>query len=135
VTIVVTPAIILASWLLSPDWTSGDLFGLREVMYNLWVTISNIIYFVYAILLIIIALGTIFGNEKFSYKVMLPRLALGILMVPFTWWFVQAVISISTFLTASVVSIPQDILTADKAQSFLQYRMPKEFTIDNTNTG
>jgi hypothetical protein len=60
VTIVVTPAIVFASWLLSPDWTTGDLFGLRDTMYKLWITISNIIYFVYAILLIIIALGTIF---------------------------------------------------------------------------
>ena len=59
-TIIVSPAIIFASWLLSPDWTSGDMFNLRGTMYNMWVMISNIIYFIYAILLIIIALGTIF---------------------------------------------------------------------------
>jgi hypothetical protein len=109
-TILISPAIILASWLMSPDWTSGDLFGLRTIMYDVWITVSNIIYFVYAILLIIIALGTIFGSEKFGYKVLLPRLALGILMVPFSWWFVQWTISLSSIVTASVLTIPAETI-------------------------
>ena len=41
---------------------------------------------------------------------MLPRLALGIIMVPFTWWFVQWTISLATVVTASVISIPQETL-------------------------
>jgi hypothetical protein len=110
-TIAVSPAIMFAWWLMSPDWTSGDLFGLREPMYNLWVTVSNIVYFIYAIILILIALGTMFGKESFSYKVMLPKLALGILMVPFTWWFVQWTISISAVVTASVITIPSEALS------------------------
>ena len=80
----ISPIILFVGWLMSPDWTSGDLFGLRAPMYALWVTVSNIVYFIYAVMLILIALGTMFGQEKFSYKVMLPKLALGILMVPFT---------------------------------------------------
>ena len=79
-------------------------------MYSLWVTVSNIVYFVYAILLILIALGTMFGKESFSYKVMLPKLALGILMVPFTWWFVQWTISLSAVVTASVITIPAETM-------------------------
>jgi hypothetical protein len=107
---IVMPAIILASWLMSPDWTSGDAFGLRDVMHDIWIIVSNIIYFVYAILLIMIALATIFGKDNFSYQKMLPKLALGILMVPFTWWFVQWTISLSTIVTASVISIPHEAM-------------------------
>lgn len=110
VTMILSPAIMLAGWLMSPDWTSGDLFGLREVMYTLWVTISNITYFIYAVLLIFIALATIFGQENFGYKAMLPKLALGILLVPFTWWFVQWTISLATIVTASVITIPSEAL-------------------------
>ncbi len=98
---------------MSPDWTSGDLFGLREPMHKMWIIVSNIVYFIYAILLIIIALATIFGKENFSYKSMIPKLALGILMVPFTWWFVQWTISLATVVTASVVNIPMDMIKAD----------------------
>lgn len=112
VTIIVSPAIMLAGWLMSPDWTSGDLFGLRAVMYKLWITVSNITYFIYAILLIFIALATIFGKDNFGYKAMLPKLALGILMVPFTWWFVQWTISLSSIVTASVITIPNEALSA-----------------------
>jgi hypothetical protein len=131
-TIIVSPAIIFASWLLSPDWTSGDMFNLRGTMYNMWVMISNIIYFIYAILLIIIALGTIFWNEKFGYKAMLPRLALGIIMVPFTWWFVQWTISLATVVTASVITIPMETVANNKDNSFLdKILIPSEITITN----
>ncbi len=131
-TIIVSPAIIFASWLLSPDWTSGDMFNLRGTMYNMWVMISNIIYFIYAILLIIIALGTIFWNEKFGYKAMLPRLALGIIMVPFTWWFVQWTISLATVVTASVITIPMETVANNKDNSFLdKILIPREITITN----
>ena len=54
--IIISPIILFVGWLMSPDWTSGDLFNLREPMYKLWITISNIVYFIYAILLIFIAL-------------------------------------------------------------------------------
>ncbi len=131
ITAIVSPAIMFAGWLMSPDWTSGDLFGLRTPMYSLWVTVSNIVYFVYAILLILIALGTMFGKESFSYKVMLPKLALGILMVPFTWWFVQWTISLSAVVTASVISIPAETLGSKDGKSWAETpSIPKEITID-----
>jgi hypothetical protein len=136
-TAIVSPAIMLAGWLMSPDWTSGDLFGLREPMYRLWVTVSNIVYFVYAVMLILIALGTMFGQEKFSYKVMLPKLALGILMVPFTWWFVQWTISISSVVTASVITIPAETMASldtDKKWWMSIPSIPKEITIDERST-
>ena len=85
-------------------------------MYKLWITISNITYFIYAILLIFIALATIFGRENYGYKAMLPKLALGILMVPFTWWFVQWTISLSSVVTASVIGIPHEAFKATLAQ-------------------
>jgi phosphoglycerol transferase MdoB-like AlkP superfamily enzyme len=123
---------------MSPDWTSGDLFGLRTPMYALWVTVSNIVYFIYAILLILIALGTMFGQDKFSYKVMLPKLALGILMVPFTWWFVQWTISIATVVTASVITIPAETMNSDTQKNgawWTKESIPTLIVISETGTG
>lgn len=107
-TIIVSPAIMLASWLMSPDWTAGEIFGLRPVLHDLWITVSNITYFIYAILLIIIALATIFNSEHYGYKAMLPKLALGIIMVPLTWWAVQFTISLATYVTAVAISVPAE---------------------------
>lgn len=125
---------MFAGWLMSPDWTSGDLFGIRKPMYSLWVTVSNIVYFIYAILLILIALGTMFNQEKFGYKVMLPKLALGILMVPFTWWFVQWTISIASVVTASVITIPAETITKTAPESadswWMKPSIPKKIVID-----
>jgi hypothetical protein len=110
ISIIVSPAVMFAGWLMSPDWTSGDLFGLRAVFYQLWITVSNITYFIYAVMLIFIALATIFGSDHYGYKALLPKLALGILLVPFTWWAVQFIISTATIVTASVMSIPHETL-------------------------
>lgn len=109
-TIIVTPAIILASWLMSPDWTSGDLFQIRPMIHELWIVVSNVTYFIYAILLIFIAMATIFNSDKYGYKQLLPKLALGIIMVPLSWWFIQFIISLSTLVTASVISIPSEVV-------------------------
>lgn len=132
--IIAVPAIVMASWLMSPDWTSGDMFNLRDTMYQLWVTVSNVIYFVYAVLLIIIAIGTILWNEKFWYKAMLPRLALGIIMVPFTWWFVQWTISLATVITASVITIPADIVNLEDNSYAKSLMIPKKWVITADST-
>lgn len=124
---------MLAGWLMSPDWTSGDLFGLRETMHSLWVTVSNILYFIYAVLLIVIALATMFNQEKFGYKVMLPKLALGIILVPFTWWFVQWTISLASVVTASVISIPTDTIK-DRTNDWTDQRIiPKDILVTDVN--
>jgi len=132
---IITPIVLFVGWLMSPDWTSGDLFNLREPMYKLWITVSNIVYFIYAILLIFIALGTMFNQDKFSYKVMLPKLALGILMVPFTWWFVQWTISIASVVTASVMTIPAETIVSSDSKWFTEKSIPMNVNVDNTWTG
>lgn len=109
-TILVSPLIMFASWLMSPDWVTGDIFSLRGKMYSLWMTVSNILYFIYAIFLIVIAIATIFNSKNYGYKLMLPRLFIGILLVPATWWFVQFIISTSTGITATVLKIPGDLV-------------------------
>lgn len=43
-------------------------------------------------------------------KTMLPKLVTGMLMVPFTWFIVSAVLSVSNLLTASVISLPMETI-------------------------
>lgn len=122
---------------MSPDWTSGDLFGIRPILHSLWVTVSNITYFIYAILLIFIALATIFNSQHYGYKQMLPKLALGIILVPLTWWFVQFVISLSSYVTASVMNIPMETLSKYTSNSatppwISNKIIPKRFEYSNT---
>ncbi len=133
-TIIVTPVIVLASWLMSPDWTSGDLFRMRPILHSLWVTVSNIVYFIYAVLLIFIALATIFNSQNYGYKQLLPKLALGVILVPLTWWFVQFVISLSTYVTASVISVPMETLSSySQAGSFWDTpSIPKKIVYENS---
>ena len=141
-TIIVSPAIMLASWLMSPDWTSGDIFGMRPMIHDLWVLVANVTYFIYAILLIFIALATIFNSENYGYKKMLPKLALGILMVPLTWWFIQFTISLASLATASVMNIPAEVMTnysakigqADGTNWWNTGIVPKNITYDNQST-
>jgi len=73
-----------------------------------------------------------FNQEKFGYKVMLPKLALGILMVPFTWWFVQWTISIASVVTASVMTIPAETIVSSDSKWFTEKSIPMNVNVDNT---
>ena len=118
---------------MSPDWTSGDLFGIRPLIHDLWIMVSNVTYFIYAILLIFIALATIFNSDKYGYKQLLPKLALGILMVPLSWWFIQFTISLSSIVTASVMNIPMEVLKSNMSSNpdiFITRYIPKNIKTD-----
>lgn len=52
---------MLAGWLLSPDWTFGEVFGLRPVFHGLWILISNVVYVVFGFMLVFVAFANIFG--------------------------------------------------------------------------
>jgi len=56
------PATFIAGWLLSPDWTFGEIFGLRPIIHSLWVLISNVVYVIFAFLLVAMAFMNIFGQ-------------------------------------------------------------------------
>jgi len=57
---VLAPLVMLAGWLLSPDWTFGDIFGLRPVLKQLWILISNVVYVIFAFILVFVAFANIF---------------------------------------------------------------------------
>ena len=122
-TFLITPLIMLAGWLLSPDWTFGEIFGLRPILHQLWILISNVVYVIFGFMLVFVAFANIFGGEHskaYEMKTMLPKLVTGMLMVPFTWFIVSAVLSVSNILTASVISLPMEtILKSDGNKSGL----------------
>ena len=135
---IMSPFIALAGWLLSPDWTMGDIFGLRSMLHKFWVTISNITYFIYAIALIVMALASMFNVENYGVKKLLPKFALGILMVPMTWWFVQATVSLANILTVSVIQIPFETLKSIQGgggQTWLTTKsIPSKIEYNENNT-
>ena len=57
-----SPIIMLCNWLLTPDWTYGEAFGMRPVLYSLWIMVSNVVYVIFAIFLVVIAIMNVFGK-------------------------------------------------------------------------
>ncbi len=53
--------VVLAGWLLSPDWTMGDFFGLRSYFQHVWVFVANVVYVIFALMLLYMAIMQIFG--------------------------------------------------------------------------
>ena len=60
-TFCITPLIMLAGWLLSPDWTFGEIFGLRPILHQLWILVSNVVYVIFGFMLVFVAFANIFG--------------------------------------------------------------------------
>lgn len=136
VMMVFLPATILAGWLLSPDWTFGEIFGLRPIIHSMWVLVSNVVYVIFAFLLIAMAFMNIFGQggDHYAIKKALPRFITGILIVPFTWFIVSGTLSVTNLLTASILRLPADMISGDskteKEKNEMIFTMPKECTLN-----
>lgn len=117
----------LVSLFLYPWWVNWELFNLDIYLRTIWVLVSNIVYYIFAFILIFIAFMNIIWTEaaqKYELKQSLPKFIIWVLMVPFSWFFVQFVLSISSFLTVAVLTIPFD--------TFQWYDFFKELEKDST---
>ncbi len=117
----------LATMLLDPNFTSGNLFGINPKLHELWILISNVVYFVFAFILIWIAfMNIIWKADKWELKQAMPKFIIWVLIVPFSWFFVTLIVSIANLLTFAALSLPSD--------TFSNYKMsgsiPKICTLD-----
>ncbi|EKE28989.1 MAG: hypothetical protein ACD_2C00256G0006 [uncultured bacterium (gcode 4)] len=139
-TFCIWPLVMLAWWLLSPDWTYWEIFWMRNVFHALWVTIWNIVYVAFAFILIYIAFVNIFSEKKSSFQISqaLPRLIVGILIVPFSWFLVSWVTSVASVLTASVIRLPIETINTsvwwDPTHFINQPIIPKSIIYDQKST-
>lgn len=125
----------LLTWLISlflnPGWTSWSIFWLTWYLKEMWILVSNVVYFIFAWILIVIAFMNIVWKwtDKFELKQSLPKFIVWILIVPFSWFLVQFILSISAILTVSVLTIPYDTFAptfdkvSDKAIEWLCKKM------------
>jgi len=106
--LILWPMVILAGWLLSPDWTMGDFFGLRAYFKEVWILVANIVYIIFALMLLYMAIMQIFGwsESDYAFKKKLPSFLVWILLVPFTWLIVSWKLSFANQAVAAVLSIP-----------------------------
>lgn len=96
---------------ITPEWVNGSVIGITEHIRNLWILVSNVVYFIFAFILITIAMMNIFGRgERWELKQALPKFIVWVLIVPFSWFFIQITISFTSVLSASVLSLPFDTL-------------------------
>ncbi|MCP4523396.1 MAG: hypothetical protein GY828_04190, partial [Candidatus Gracilibacteria bacterium] len=118
---------------LNPSWTNGIGLGLHEHLRSLWILISNVVYFIFAFLLVVIAFMNIIGKgDKWELKQALPKFIVGVLIVPFSWFFVQFVLSISSFLSASVLLVPYDTFSTNaQLKGLLNQKVCTTFVIAN----
>ncbi len=111
-TIVVFLSILTYLWVmfLSPEWINGSLFGLNEYFKDIWILVSNVVYFIFAFILIWIAFMNIIWKwqDKYQLKQALPKFLIWILIVPLSWFIVNFILSISAILTVAAINLPFD---------------------------
>lgn len=93
-----------------PGWTNGTMFWLLEYLKEIWILVSNVVYFIFAFILIAIAFMNIIGKWEWTWelKQAMPKFIVWVLIVPFSWFFVQFVLSITAILTVGVLTLPYD---------------------------
>ncbi len=100
---------------LYPGWVNGTLFGLQDYLKEIWILISNVVYFIFAFILIAIAFMNIIGKGEGNWelKQAMPKFIVGVLIVPFSWFFVQFMLSLSAILTVGVLTLPYDSFNSE----------------------
>ena len=99
----------LVWWFLSPGWTTWKAIWFHYHLKELWIMVSNVVYLMFAIILIWIAfMNILWKTGDWELKQAMPKFIVWVLIVPFSWMIVSATIWISSILTASVLSIPRD---------------------------
>lgn len=95
---------------LYPGWVNGTIFGLDGYLKEIWILVSNVVYFIFAFILIAIAFMNIIGKGEWTWelKQAMPKFIAWVLIVPFSWFFIQLVLSVSSVLTIGVLTLPYD---------------------------
>lgn len=121
----------LVTLFLSPEWYNGSIFKMTEIFRSIWVMVSNVVYIAFAFILIWIAFMNIIGrwDEKYQLKQALPKFIIWILIVPFSWFFVQFILSMSAILTIAAINLPYETFQNSK-NKLNQMPIPKECTLN-----
>lgn len=121
----------LTTMFLSPDWTSGTIFGINWYLKQIWILVSNVVYFAFAFILIFIAFANIIWsqNANFALKQAIPKFIIWILIVPFSWFIVQFLVSVSSILTISAMNLPFEAFK-DYESAMSTVSIPKNCTIN-----
>ncbi len=70
---------------LNPSWTNGVGLWIHNELKDLWIMVSNLVYFIFAILIVIIAFMNIIGKDWiWELKQALPKFVIWILNEPST---------------------------------------------------
>ena len=120
----------LTTMFLSPDWTSGTIFGINWYLKQIWILVSNVVYFAFAFILIFIAFANIIWsqNANFALKQAIPKFIIWILIVPFSWFIVQFLVSVSSILTISAMNLPFEAFK-DYESAMSKVEIPENCTI------
>jgi len=124
----------LSTVFLSPAWINGSLFWMNSYFKDIWILVSNLVYFIFAFVLIWIAFMNIVWKtgEHYELKKALPKFIVWVLIVPISWYFIQFVLSISAVLTISWLTLPFE--TFETYESALdKVKIPKNCTLDLTS--
>lgn len=127
----------LVTMFLSPEWINGSLFWMTEKFKQVWILVSNVVYFVFAFILIWIAFMNIIWKtgEQYQLKQALPKFVVWVLIVPVSWFIVQFVLSISAIFTISAITLPFDTFNKDYKSTIWAIEIPKNCKIDLTQLG
>lgn len=124
---------MLISWFISPEWITWSYLWIDEKLKDIWILVSNVVYFAFAFLLIWIAFMNIVWNEwTWEMKKSLPKFIVWVLIVPFSRFFVQLMVSIASVLTVTVLTLPSDSFE-DYTKNLSKHKLYSEYNVNFGN--
>jgi len=97
---------------MSGDWVSGGVFNVDVLIETLWQIIRNMVNIVIILYLVYVAARNIvpFGdNGQYDVKRVLPKVALALVVVNFSFFFCRTILSFANITTTMAFSMPNTI--------------------------
>src|SRR3989344_4778844 len=108
-TVSVTAGIIiyLMSWAIRIGFTYSAQF-IPPSLLSYWVIIRDFVNLFYILIIVVMAFGTIFNIQKYTYREMLAPLLISALLINFSWSITRYGLDISDKLSIMVLNILSD---------------------------
>ncbi len=128
----VIPATI-AGKLMTNDFIYGQAFYLDRYLWKMWTFMRTMALFMLWFLLLVDILRAYFKQEGQSAIIgAIRKVAIAGIMIPMTWWLMAVIIDISVVATATVSSLPLQVMQQQRNSLSYSITIPKKIEIDSS---
>ncbi len=104
--IILWPVLVITGMALWNGLVTGNIFGLTESIYKFWLLMRNFAFLTLAAIILYDVVKWLINSKIFDVAKNIPKYILAWVLIPFSWYFVVFLVSVSNLLIVWVWELP-----------------------------